>query len=369
MRILQILRAPVGGLFRHVHDLTRELAAQGHDIGILCDATPGGERTEQKLAELGRYCSLGIHRTKMHQMPHASDLSALASTYRLVRQLNPQIVHGHGAKGGLYSRLAGALTASSSVFYTPHGGSLHYDKASLKGRLFLAMERYLSGRTQGIIFESAYSAGVYCEKVGAPKCATEVIHNGLSDGDFVPRQLDDDASDFLFVGELRHLKGVEFFLRALGKIHEQREVSATIVGSGPDAPQFKQLARELGLEACTKFAGELTASRAFEMGRCLVVPSLAESLPYIILEGAAASLPMILTDVGGIPEITKGTDMDLVQRGEVAPLMQQMMDYLDHADLFEGQAAQLNALVASRFSVSLMADRIYHFYQNSLNDH
>ena len=60
----------------------------------------------------------------------------------------------------------------------------------------------------------------------------------------------------------------------------------------------------------------MPAREAFRLGRTLVVPSRAESLPYIVLEAAAAGLPLLASDVGGIPEIVAGTDTDLLPPGD-----------------------------------------------------
>ena len=65
----------------------------------------------------------------------------------------PDVIHGHGAKGGAYARLLPRVT-SRVVLYTPHGGALHYSWRSPAGALFLGLERLLMARTDGILFES-----------------------------------------------------------------------------------------------------------------------------------------------------------------------------------------------------------------------
>ena len=67
------------------------------------------------------------------------------------------------------------------------------------------------------------------------------------------------------------------------------------------------------------------------MGRALVVPSRAESFPYIVLEAAAAGLPMLATDVGGIPEIVAGTDTALLPPEDDVALAEAMLRVLDDA--------------------------------------
>ena len=105
LRILYVFRAPVGGLFRNVFDVITALSARGHAIGLLCDSQTGGERGEQLLAELAPLLPLGIHRLPMQRNPHWTDLPALLKIRQLVKDHQVDVVHGHGAKGGLYAGL------------------------------------------------------------------------------------------------------------------------------------------------------------------------------------------------------------------------------------------------------------------------
>ena len=67
--------------------------------------------------------------------------------------------------------------------------------------------------------------------------------------------------------------------------------------------EFKNLAETLGLGTSVEFPGRLPTAQALKRGRLLVLPSRAESFPYVVLEAAAGRVPMIASDVGGIPEI------------------------------------------------------------------
>ena len=228
------------------------------------------------------------------------------------RALRADVLHGHGAKGGAFARLAArelrADGRNVATFYTPHGGSLHYPLASPQGLIYTAVEKYLARYTDGLIFESDFIRRVYNRRIGAGRVPERVIPNALQPDDFTPHQPNANAADFLFIGELRHLKGVDVLLQALARIAAFEPVRAVIVGAGPDAEAFKTMARELQLDGLIDFPGAMPARDAFPLGRCLVVPSRAESMPYIVLEAAAAAMPLLATNVGGIPEIVNGTD-------------------------------------------------------------
>src|SRR3954467_6944682 len=75
-RILHCLRAPVGGLFRHVRDLSIEQARRGHAVGVVCDAVAGDALTEDRLRALAPHLALGLFRTRMSRELGLSDISA-----------------------------------------------------------------------------------------------------------------------------------------------------------------------------------------------------------------------------------------------------------------------------------------------------
>lgn len=361
LRILHLLRAPVGGLFRHVVDLARGQAARGHQVGIVADADTGGERADAAFASLD--LALGLTRVPMSRHIGASDIGAQRHVARRAAQVQADVLHGHGAKGGAYARLAPAGRAIR--VYTPHGGSLHYDRRSPVGMMYLALERVLMARTELFLFESRFGRDAFAAKIGASRSLTRVVHNGVTAEEFaevVPRA---DATDLVFVGELRILKGVDVLLDALALLaREGRALSATIVGDGPDAAAFHAQTERLGLSA-VRFAGPMPARAAFALGRCLVVPSRAESLPYIVLEAAAAGIPLIATNVGGIPEIF-GPQVDrLVPPADVPALAHAIAVTTGDIATARNQALTLRARVQAEFSADAMTDAVLSAYMEA----
>jgi glycosyltransferase involved in cell wall biosynthesis len=131
-----------------------------------------------------------------------------------------------------------------------------------------------------------------------------VVHNGVGDGEFAPVALRTDAADIVCVGELRPVKAIDVLIEALALLRRTgRRVSATIAGEGPEGAPLKAQAQRLDIADQVRFIGYCPAREAFSLGRMLIIPSRAESLPYVVLEAAAAGVPIIATAVGGVPEI------------------------------------------------------------------
>jgi glycosyltransferase involved in cell wall biosynthesis len=307
LRILHVFRAPIGGLFRHVIDLSREQIARGHKVGIIADSLTGGAMAEKRFAELLPHLALGLTRMPIRRLPHPSDLTTAIAVSRRVSALDPDVVHGHGSKGGVYARRTGLLPGGMKKpvrVYTPHGGSLNYEPGSLSHRFFMGMESLLATRTDALLFESAFIAGRFETFVGKPKCLARVIPNGISEREFTPVEPDTKAADILFVGEFRKAKGIETLIDAIALL-KQRGLSPSValVGDGPDRDALVTRAATAGVAGQLTFAPPLPAREAFTRGRAMVVPSRFESLPYNVLEAAGARVPLIATNVGGMSEI------------------------------------------------------------------
>jgi glycosyltransferase involved in cell wall biosynthesis len=362
LRILHVLRAPVGGLFRHVVDLAEAQAARGHAIGLVLDSTTGGAETERVLQRLAPAAKLGIHRVPMSRHLGLSDFNAVRFVAARVHESKADIVHGHGGKGGAYARLAqtGALRV-----YTPHGGSLHYAAASPLGLFYLNLERRLARRTDLFLFESEFGLKAFREKIGAPQAIARVVHNGVRPDELIAVAPDNDAEDVVFVGELRNLKGVDVLIEALSRlIAGERIESAVLFGDGPDAGFYRAEVERRGLSPHIRFGGVKPAREAFKRGRVLAVPSRAESLPYIALEAAAASVPMVATRVGGMAEIFGPDEAALVPPEDSKALAEGILKAL------EGDGAvrtkRLHERVARQFSVAAMTEGVLAAYDEAL---
>src|ERR1700735_460628 len=98
LRIVYAVRAPVGGIIRHILDLANGQIDAGHHVGIIADSLTGGERATAAFAEIAPRLKLGVRRLAIHREPHVTDALVWARFMYLIAQLKPEVVHGHGAK-------------------------------------------------------------------------------------------------------------------------------------------------------------------------------------------------------------------------------------------------------------------------------
>jgi glycosyltransferase involved in cell wall biosynthesis len=362
MKILHVLRSPVGGLFRHVVDLANGQIERGHDVGLIVDSTTGNALSDAALAVLTPKLALGLCRVPIRRNPHLADLAAVWRVAGRIHVTGADVVHGHGAKGGALARLA---PAENSIIraYTPHGGSLH---DGVGGWLHVLMERMLMRQGQLYLFESAYSHDAYRRKVGVPAATVSVVHNGIRRDELEVIELAPDASDIVYLGELRDLKGVDVLVDAIAVLRRTgRKITARLVGDGPDRADLQAQIAQLDLADRVTLCGSLPTRDALALGRVVVLPSRAESFPYVVLEAAAAGKPLIATRVGGVAEIFGPSADRLVQPGDAGALANAIVAAIDQpADVLAGAQA-LRARVEAEFSVDLMVDAVLNSYQHA----
>jgi len=367
LNILHVFRSPVGGLFRHVHDLAKEQAARGHRVGMIADDSTGGARAEEVLARLAPSLALGVTRIPMRRHAGPSDIGALLRVMRRIAEVDADIVHGHGAKGGTFARMAFNQRRAARA-YTPHGGSLLFSNDNLAGRFYLGTERLLMLGGDLYLFESAFSADIFRRKIGEPKGLVRVVHNGVSRQEFEPVTVAGDATDIMFLGELREqIKGIDTLIDAIAILHGKgRRVTATLIGDGPDRAALEARVERLGLAQAVRLPGAMPGRQALARGRLMVVSSRWESLPYVVLEAAAAGKPLVTTRVGGIPEIYGPLADRLVPAGDPAAMAAAIERTLDEPETTAEMTAKLRERVAAAFSVDTMVDGVLAAYAEAL---
>jgi len=366
LRILHAIRPPVGGIFRHVLDLAQGQADRGHHVGILADSLTGGERADKALAELAPRLKLGVHRVAIHREPSPTDMLAWVHFTRLIRQLKPDVLHGHGAKAGVFVR---AMKRSSGIIlvYTPHGGSLHYPLNTLKGALYSRIERALMNRTDLFLFESAYAQDTYQRMIGKPTGLVRCVFNGVTANEFDPIALAEDATDVVYVGEFRHIKGADLLVDAVARLHaDGRPVTLTLAGDGEEMPALKAQVEKLGLTRSVRFIGHVKARHGFSKGKLLVVPSRGDSMPYVVIEAGAAGIPIAAANVGGIPEIFGTHSEALFAPNMVGAIADAIEIAMEDPDAASVRAKSLRERIFLHFSQKAMVEGVLAGYRDAI---
>lgn len=368
LRILHCFRSPIGGIFRHVRDLAIEQSRAGHSVGILCDSSTGGAHEERLFQTIMPYLSMGLTRMPIDRSITPRDIPAFWRSYKEIRSLQPDVLHGHGAKGGAMARLAGSLLRVNryrvSRLYTPHGGSLHFSRSSWTGWGIFRLERLQEWFTDGLVFVCDFERRTYEEKVGRVFRRHEVVYNGVGEADFEIVPEDPNAVNFLYIGMLRDLKGPDIFIDAFAKTERllKRPLSAMMIGDGPQKQKYLDMMTVRGLGRRITMMPAMNIREAFARSQNVVVPSRAESMPYIVLEALAAGRTVIASDVGGISEVLGGDSAALVPAGDSDALARTMADSITVPGWRAATLPERESFHAV-FSSRTMATRVTALYQ------
>jgi glycosyltransferase involved in cell wall biosynthesis len=365
LRILHVVRTPVGGIFRHILDVANGQVDRGHQVGIVADTLTGGKRGKEALAQIAPRLALGVHRFPMRRQPSITDIVAWHRLRQLVGQVKPDVLHSHGAKPGIFIRLKVGAEDAIRV-YTPHGGSLHYAPNTVKGALYSRLERVLMNSTDLFLFESGFARDTYQRVVGTPMGLVRCVFNGVTADEFDPVARASDATDVVYVGEFRHIKGADLVVSAVAQLHARgKPVTLTLAGDGEEIEAIKAQVERLGIAHSVRFIGHVKPRDGFSKGRLLVVPSRADSMPYVVIEAGAAGIPMIAANVGGIPEIF-GEHTDALFAPDAPPAMADAIaTALDHPDAAQARAKSLRERIFLHFSQKAMVEGVLAGYRDA----
>jgi glycosyltransferase involved in cell wall biosynthesis len=368
LRILHAVRAPVGGIFRHILDLANGQADRGHHVGFIADSLTGGERAAAALKEIAPRLKLGVHRLAIRRNPGPADILVWARFMHLIRRLKPDVLHGHGAKAGAFLRMK-ARSKETIRVYTPHGGSLHYPLSTFKGALYGRLERALMNSTDLFLFESAFARDTYQRTIGIPHGLVRCVFNGVTANEFDPIVKAADATDVVYVGEFRHIKGADLLIDAVARLHaDGKPVTLTLAGDGEELAALQAQVQKLGLTEAVRFIGHVKARYSFSKGSVLVVPSRGDSMPYVVIEAAAAGIPMVAANVGGIPEIF-GSHTDALFAPNIVGAMADAIEIaLEDPAAALVRAKSLRERIFLHFSQKAMVEGVLAGYRDTFAD-
>lgn len=238
---------------------------------------------------------------------------ALLELARLLKRERVAVLQTHGARANVYGRLAGRIAGVHYIVSTVHNAISDYEVSPLKRWVYksiLRMTEPLADRT--ICVSEAIRQAVVADCPGAA-AKTVTIYNGVDPASFTQRGRDRIRREWctgpgpvlLTVARLTAQKGHRYLLDALpALLKEWPGVCCLFVGDGEGREALRALAREQDVEHACRFVGATDAVTEFYAAADVVVlPSLSEGFPFVVLEALAMARPVVATAVNGVPEI------------------------------------------------------------------
>lgn len=317
MRILHVTTpAAFGGLERVVAHLARTQREVGHEVHVACLSTdPGAAPFLRSFAhrDIPTWAGTAGARDYWGQRRFVRDLQ---------RGLVPDIVHTHGYRADVLAVRA-CQRAGTAVVTTLHG----FTGGGLKNRCYEWLQRRAVRICDTVVAVSEALAGEMA-RCGLTADRVRVIPNVIPP--LGPRLSREEARRVLgipedrwvvgWVGRVSHEKGLDLLLDALPAFDDPA-LTVAVLGDGPARLALERRADETGLHDQMRWYGLVQrAERLFAAFDVLVISSRTEGSPIVLLEAMAAGTPVIVTAVGGVPDMVTSASATIIPPEDAAAL-------------------------------------------------
>lgn len=367
-RILYVItKANWGGAQRYVFDMATSAREQGHEVLVAVGSD--GDLVSRLVAS-------GVPTVSVRSMQRDFDLwkeFRVAHELRdIIHRFRPTVVHGNSSKaGGVVSFIARLMNVPRIIF-TAHGWAFNEDRPRWQ-KLLIWFAHYgtvLLSHTTICNSEATYRDA---RSMPLAKGHTVVIHLGVSEATLLTREdarhlLAPHISFPLWIGtiaELHPVKRIDTLIRAFSKIKDAHPTATLVImGEGQERLRLEALIRDLGLESRVRLRGHVDQAQSYMNALDLfVLSSRSEGLGYVLLEAGLAGLPVVASNVGGIPEVIEHDVTGLlVPPGDPDALADALIRCLADSALRSRLSSTLRARVLKDFSKKAMVERTLALY-------
>lgn len=368
IRCLQITGDAVGGIRLHVHTIIDELHKSDQVVFYAC-STHADAKGERDIAQF-QQDNIPVFRLPVQKKPAFSDLVNVVRLALWARKHRVNLVHGHGAKGGLYARMVG-LFVRAKVIYTPHGGVVHAAFGRVTTRVYALIERMLVPLTTRYVFESKYTQTEFLKLIHRKHLQQSTVnYNGIAlpSAPFNAVQTEPLAvSRLLVVGMLRWEKGQDIVLHAARLLKSRGlRFEVHVCGDGPSKESLVNLSVDLQVSDCVFFHGDVQDVQPFfESATLVVIPSRFESFGYVALEAAMYGKAVVASRVGGLCEIIQsGETGEFFESENVEELTNKVQAMLMNSEWVNWMAERAFIRCREQFTLQAMVSNLMAIYRD-----
>ena len=372
-KILQIITlSDWGGAQRVVFDLADNLNKEKFEVEVAC--SPGGLLVEKLRAR-----NIKVYEIKnlVRRLSIIDDIKAFFALKKIIKKGRYDIVHCHSAKAGFLGRMAAKSAGVKKIYYTVHSWSF-YNKGEFgfMENIFIAMEKVGSVSIAKIIcVSSRVMADGIRKKIAKPKKFL-LIQNGIdfnveNKRDEIRKNYNIKSKEIVvgMVSRLAYPKDPLLFLQVAKEIlKKEKDVKFFLVGSGPLSDKCHNFVEKEKLEEKILLLGEkppLEARELFFIFDIFILFSNFEGLPITALEAMFASLPVMASNVGGLPELIEKEKGGFLVRNNYFGEIKEAIDYLIKNPQIRKQMGEYNLQKAK---TSFTLERMINEYEKLYNE-
>jgi glycosyltransferase involved in cell wall biosynthesis len=370
--ILMVAGTPVlAGGERNLIDLTEAAQNDGYEVGLISPPEGDLAGTGNTVAMAARSLACKVWCSPMPKLPRPGSIHRIRA---ILKEEGYGIVHAHGHLAGMYARMAARSLDKPRTVYTLHGVHYPHYRNPLKSKAFIAGERRLKSSTDRFICVCSYDFNAAKELGIIEPDRTAVIHNGVITASCacqakvtdLRRLYDRGGGIVLHAGRFMPQKDHHTLIEAVPLVlKEHPDATFLLAGSGRLLDKEKAHAARLGIpEEALVFLGE-----SIEMDDLLaacdfmVLTSLWEGFPYVVLEAMREGKAVVSTRVGGVPEaVSDGKNGLLVETGSPGAFANAVNRLLDHPEETAAMGRQGLERVKD-FSLESMVHKTQEIYE------
>lgn len=378
MKILYVItKSNWGGAQRHVFDLATAMKDKGHDVWV---ALGGDGLLKKKLEEASIY-TFSIA-TLGRDMDPGKDAGSLKEIFTIIRNKRPDVLHMHSPKASGLGSVAGRMLRVPHIIQTVHGWTFN-ETRPLHERMLIRFFSWLTMlfcHTTVVLSEREYKQALFFPGV---KDKVKLIPLGIKPPTFLSiegakqamaKMAGIEAAEYNkktvigTIAELHKNKGLTYLVDAMASVVEQQpNALCLILGDGEDKAALAMHIKGRNLDNSVKLLGYVDlASEYLKAFNVFVLPSIKEGLPYALLEAGCASLAVVATTVGGVPEIVEDMKSGiLIQPKNSRELSHALSFMIEHPEDRKKYGAALKERVNTKFSLDKMLWLVEGLYVNN----
>jgi glycosyltransferase involved in cell wall biosynthesis len=356
--VYTITKAELGGAQRHVYDLIESLHHE-YEIHLIVGSLGW-------LADKSRELGVSVYHltTLTRSVNMLLDILAVKEFINLIKQIKPDIIHAHSGKPGVIARLAGAI-CKTPVIFTAHGWGFDPNAPKLRSNTAFVIEKLLNPLAAKIICvcESDRQLAIKLKVVDSDRVVT--IHNGIRNVDALLSTPAANPPQIIMVARFNKQQKDQYtFMKAIKILNE--EIKVLFLGTGPDWEEAKNIAQDLDILSKVSFLGDrLDVDALLAESQIFVLTTHYEGLPVSILEAMRAGLPVIATNVNGIPEqVVDGITGLLVPHQDVNALVEALTILINDPDIRRRMGSEGAKKLTKEFTVEQMVAKTKLVYQS-----